>query len=65
MVVAYFFPHNEGVESGILDKPGQDTGLSLVDLYEVDGEIRTFDDRSEAVTWLEKKEQQKGRGWNW
>lgn len=55
MVVAYFMPHNEGIEQGILDQPGQDTGLTLVDLYEVDGVIRSFADRDEAVKWLEKK----------
>jgi hypothetical protein len=52
MIVAYYFPHNDGMEYGVLDKPGQDTGTSLVDLYEVDGAIRTFDDRPEAETWL-------------
>ena len=52
MVVAYHFPHNEGVETGIMDKPGMDTGLALVDLYEVDGQIATFATRSEAENWL-------------
>lgn len=52
MIVAYYFPHNEGKEMGILDGPGQDTGTDLVDLYEADGEIRTFDRRADAETWL-------------
>lgn len=55
MVVAYYMPHNDGTETGILDSPGQSTGLTLVDLYEVDGEIRTFDTRSEAEAWLTGK----------
>jgi hypothetical protein len=55
MVVAYYMPHNDGVESGILDKPGQDTGLDLVDLYEVDGTIATFATEPEARQWLSGK----------
>lgn len=55
MVVAYYLPHNDGVESGILDKPGMDTGTDLVDLYEVDGAIRTFANREEARLWLADK----------
>jgi hypothetical protein len=53
MVVAYYVPHNDGTEQGILDGPGQDTGLDLVDLYEVDGIIKTFSDREEAQAWLD------------
>jgi hypothetical protein len=55
LVVAYYMPHNDGVESGILDTPGQSTGTDLVDLYEVDGQIRTFENRAEAEEWLTKK----------
>jgi hypothetical protein len=55
MVVAYYMPHNDGVESGILDGPGQDSGLDLVDLYEVDGVIKTFANRTEADEWLSSK----------
>ena len=55
MVVAYYMPHNDGVETGILDGPGQDTGTDLVDLYEVDGVIRTFSDKAEAEAWLAQK----------
>ena len=55
MVVAYYIPHNEGVESGIMDKPGMDTGLDLVDLYEVDGVIKTFATETEARQWLSGK----------
>ena len=55
MVVAYYMPHNEGVESGILDRPGQDTGLDLVDLYEVDGKIATFENERLAKEWLAEK----------
>ena len=52
MIVAYWMPHNDGVEKGILDEPGQDTGTDLVDLYEVDGTIKTFGTREEAEAWL-------------
>lgn len=55
MVVAYWMPHNDGLETGVMDQPGQTTGLDLVDLYEVDGQIRTFADRTEAEQWLEDK----------
>jgi hypothetical protein len=52
MVVAYYFPHNDGTEYGIFDEPGESTNLTLVDIYEVDGVIRTFETVSEAETWL-------------
>jgi hypothetical protein len=55
VIVAYYMPHNDGVESGILDQPGQDTGTKLVDLYEVDGVIKTFDSRVAADEWLALK----------
>lgn len=55
MVVAYYMPHSDGTETGIMDEPGQSTGLDLVDLYEVDGEIRTFATREEAEGWLTGK----------
>lgn len=55
MVVAYWMPHDEGVEAGIFDKPGQSTELDLVDLYEVDGQIKTFATMSEAEDWLADK----------
>jgi hypothetical protein len=60
MVVAYYMPHNDGVVSGILDKPGQDTGLDLVDLYEVDGVIKTFATREEAHGWLVERLSKRG-----
>jgi hypothetical protein len=52
MVIAFHFPHNEGVVYGIFTKPGQDTGLALVDLYEVDGKIRTIENLADAQQWL-------------
>jgi hypothetical protein len=55
VIVAYYFPHNEGIESGILTEPGQDTGTKLVDLYEVDGQIKTFNTWVEANEWLQSK----------
>lgn len=55
MVVAYDFPHNEGRETGIMDKPGMDTGLDLVDLYEVDGQIATFATRTQAENWVKSR----------
>ncbi len=56
MVAAYYMPHNEGAQSGILDAPGQTTGLGLVNLYEVDGEIRAFENRQGAESWLQQQE---------
>lgn len=52
MVVAFHFPHNEGVVYGIFNNAGQDTKLALVDLYEVDGKIKTFEDLTDAQQWL-------------
>lgn len=53
--MAYYMPHNDGIVKGTMDKPGQDTGLSLVDLYEVDGVIKTFASQEEADSWLKEK----------
>ncbi len=53
-VVAYDVPHNDGREQGILDGPDQDTGHALVDLYEVDAQIRTFVNRRAAQNWLDE-----------
>lgn len=55
MVVAYFVPHNEGIVAGILTEVGQDTGTSLIDLYEVDATIKAFEDHTEAYEWLLEK----------
>lgn len=52
MVVGFHFPHNEGVVYGIFDNAGQDTKLALVDLYEVDGKVETFETVKEAQQWL-------------
>ena len=52
MIVAYCIFHNDGVVKGILDKPNQDTGTTIVDLYEADGEIATFSTLAEAEQWL-------------
>ena len=58
MIVAYFGTHVEGVESGILDAPGQDSQLSLIDLYEADITVRTFETREEADRWLDERHQE-------
>jgi hypothetical protein len=55
-VVAFYVPHNEGVETGIIDGPGFDSGTRLVDLYEVDGEIASFATKEEAQAWLAERE---------
>jgi hypothetical protein len=52
MVVAFHVPHNEGVIYGIFTKPDMDTNLTLVDLYEVDGRLRTFENVEQAQGWL-------------
>jgi hypothetical protein len=52
MVVAFHAPHNEGVVYGIFTKPGLDSALALVDLYEVDEKIRTLDNVADAQQWL-------------
>jgi hypothetical protein len=55
-VVAFFVPHNDGTEKGIIDGPGFHSGATLVDLYEVDAEIASFETREEAEAWLDKVE---------
>jgi len=52
MVVAFHVPHNEGVVYGIFTKPGLDTKLTLVDRYEVDGRMQTFENVDKALEWL-------------
>src|ERR1700722_5278724 len=52
MVIAFHVPHNEGVVYGIFTKPGLDTKLTLVDLYEVDGRLQTFENFDQALEWL-------------
>jgi hypothetical protein len=52
MVVAFHVPHNEGVVYGVFTKPDMDTNLTLVDLYEVDGRLRTFENVEQAQEWL-------------
>jgi hypothetical protein len=52
MHVAYFVPHNDGVEAGVISEPGFDSEGSLVDLYEVDATIKSFVTREEAEGWL-------------
>lgn len=52
MIVAFHIPHNEGIVYGIFTKPNLDTGLLLVDLYEVDGQIKTFENVDQARDWL-------------
>lgn len=51
MIVAYHIDHNEGVESGILEKVGDSVAFS--DLYEVDGAVRIFANRDDAQAWLD------------
>ena len=55
MIVAYHFSHNEGIEQGTIDAAGQTTGAQLVDMYEADGEIRTFDTKEQADAWLREQ----------
>jgi hypothetical protein len=51
-VVAFDVPHNEGLEQGIITGPGFDSGTALVDLYEVDAQIKSFATVEEARDWL-------------
>ena len=51
--VAFYMPHNDGCEKGIIDGPGFDSGSLLVDMYEVDGAIKSFESREDAEAWLE------------
>jgi hypothetical protein len=52
MIVAYYISHNEGVEHGILENPGDATGSECIDLSEVDAEIQAFATKAEALAWL-------------
>lgn len=52
MIVAFFHPHNEGVVAGIITGPGFDSDTELVDTYEVDAQIRSFETEQDAKAWL-------------
>lgn len=60
MIVAYFGTHVEGVESGVLDSPGQCSGLDLIDLYEADIKVCAFETREEAERWIAEKSKEGG-----
>lgn len=55
MVVAFYIPHNEGIAAGVITGPDFDTGLNLVDLFEVDGTVKSFETEEEADDWLGEK----------
>jgi len=55
MVVAFFMPHNDGVEADLITEAGYNSGTELVDMYEVDGVIRSFANEAEARQWLNAK----------
>lgn len=52
MVVAFYIPHNEGTVFGVITSADFDSGVALVDLYEVDGTIKSFATQHEAERWL-------------
>jgi hypothetical protein len=52
MIVAFKHPHNEGIVAGLITGPGFDTKGMLVDTYEVDASIRSFDSIEDAKAWL-------------
>lgn len=52
LAVAFHHPHNEGRVAGVITGPGFDTGTSLVDTFEVDASIKSFDTEEEAIAWL-------------
>lgn len=60
MNIAFFVPHNEGVESGIITGPGFTSETTLVDLFEVDASIRSFEHYHEAEEWLKGKHEEIG-----
>jgi hypothetical protein len=56
--VAYWVPHNahyNAVEYGVITRPGFDSELTLVDLYEVDAVIKSFESPEEAQAWIDGK----------
>lgn len=54
-VVAYCVPHNEGSEYGVITGAGFETQGEIVDLFEVDATIKSFDTVTEAEEWLKGK----------
>ena len=52
MVVVFYHPHNEGTVFGLITGTGFDTGTALVDGYEVDATIKSFDTEDEAREYL-------------
>jgi hypothetical protein len=54
-VIAYYVPHNQGIAAGIITGPRFDSGSDLVDLYEVDASIKSFNAVAEAEAWLDQE----------
>lgn len=52
MVVALYFPHNEGAVAALVTGPGFDSGSLLVDAYEVDASLNAFSTLEEAQAYL-------------
>lgn len=52
MVVAYYIKHDNGVERGTLDAPGQETGLELDSLSGARYKIMSFSSLEAAEEWL-------------
>lgn len=52
MFVAFYFPNNEGVVAALITGPGFDSESHLVDAYEVDAEVKSFDTERDATDWL-------------
>lgn len=54
MIIAFHMPHNEGCVFGIITSPNFDTKEHLVDLYEVDATMQSFDTEAAAEEFLVK-----------
>lgn len=59
-VVAFYVPHNEGSVAGIVVGPGFDSKFMLVDLYEVDASLQSFDSLEAARAWMQEEHTDEG-----
>jgi hypothetical protein len=53
VIVGFYFPHIDGSVLGIIDGPGFDSKQMLIDGYEVDATIESFETLEEAEAWAE------------
>ncbi|WP_020385267.1 hypothetical protein [Kribbella catacumbae] len=65
LVVAFAVHWVKGYETGIIDAPGFDSGVTLIDLFQADAQIRSFTNREEAEQWLKTVDAETAQSDRW